>query len=82
MKKRTLYTIILGAIVLHVAVFLVVGPMSALPKTRYIPPPNFGYREEIYVDKATGERTIYREIRVSTKLAARENLPPTVEEKK
>jgi len=74
MKRRTLFTIIGGVIVLHAGLFYAFGQMRALPKTRYIPPPNFGYKEETYQDPKTGERTIWREIRVSTKLT---NLQPT-----
>ena len=55
--------------------FAVVGRMRTLPKVKYIPPPNFGYKQTTYVDPATGEKTIEREIRVTTKLA-----PPGVYE--
>ena len=74
MKKRTIVYIVLGAIVLHIGLFLIFGQMRALPKTRYVPPPNFGYREEYYVDPRTGERTTWREIRVSTKLSGPEKI--------
>ena len=53
----------------HVALFAIFGRMRALPKSHYIPPPNFGYAEETYKDVQTGEKLTYREIRVSTKLA-------------
>jgi hypothetical protein len=69
--------IVAGVIVLHVAAFFVFGRMRALPKARYIPPPNFGYREEVYEDPKTGDRTIYREFRVSTKLAEPKGPPAT-----
>ncbi len=71
MSRRTIFTIVLGVIVLHVGLFMLFGQMRALPKTRYIAPPNFGYRAEYYDDPKTGIRTIWREIRVSTKLSER-----------
>lgn len=74
MKRRTVYTIILGVIVLHAGLFLLFGQMRALPKTRYVPPPNFGYKEERYENSKTGELTVYRQIRVTTKLADRDKL--------
>jgi hypothetical protein len=68
-NRRTIVWIILGAVALHVGAFLFFGRMNPLPKTRYEAPPNFGYKQTTYVDPATGEKTIEREIRVSTKLA-------------
>jgi hypothetical protein len=75
-SRRTILWIVASAIVLHLGLFLIFARMPALPKVKYIPPPNFGYKEETYDDPKTGERTIYREIRVSTKLADPEKLPP------
>lgn len=69
MKRRTVIRIVIGVVLLHGAIFLVLAQTRALPKTRYIPPPNFGYKEEYYDDPKTGVRTIWREIRVSTKLS-------------
>ncbi len=69
MSRRTLIWIVLGVIVAHIGLFLLFGRMRALPTVRQVPPPNFGYREEVYENTVTGERTIHREIRVSTKLA-------------
>jgi hypothetical protein len=69
MNRRTLFTIVLGALVLHAALFLVLARTRPLPKMRHVPPPNFGYKERTYVDPVTGEKEIHREIRVSTRLA-------------
>jgi hypothetical protein len=73
-SRRTIYLIVFAALLLHAALFYVFGGMRALPNTRYVPRPNFGYSEEVYKDAATGERITYREIRVSTKLADAETL--------
>ena len=67
--RRTTLWIVLAIVALHAGAFLVFGRMKALPDARYIPPPNFGYREETYQDARTGEKSVYREFRVSTKLA-------------
>ena len=69
MSRRTLFRIVLGVLVAHAGLFLLLGQMRALPKMRYVPPPNFGYKERTYIDPVTGEKEIHREIRVSTKLA-------------
>lgn len=69
MKKRTIVYIVLGAIVFHAGLFYWFSQARALPKTKYIPPPNFRVRTEYYDDPKTGERTIWREFRVSTKLS-------------
>ena len=74
MNRRSVFRIILAVLVVHAALFVLFGQMRALPKTRYIPPPNFGYKEETYENPKTGERTVWREIRVTTKLANREKL--------
>lgn len=69
MKKRTIVYIVVGAIVFHAAFFMVFSQMRALPKARYIAPPNFGHRAEYYDDPKTGVRTIWHEFRVTTKLS-------------
>ena len=69
MSRRTIAWIILGVVAAHIAAFAIVGRMRALPPAKYVPPPNFGYKQTTYVDPATGEKTIEREIRVTTKLA-------------
>ena len=76
MKKRTIAWIILGVVMAHMGFFYFFGQLNALPKTKFIPPPNFGYKEETFQDPKTGERTIWREIRVTTRLTDRSKLPP------
>ena len=69
MSRRKIAWIVLGVVAAHLAVFAIVGRMRALPQAPHIPPPNFGYKQTTYIDPATGEKTIEREIRVTTKLA-------------
>ena len=76
MSRRTILWIVLAVVAVHLGLFYLFGKMRALPKVKHIPPPNFGYKEEVYENPKTGERTIYREIRVSTKLADPAKLPP------
>lgn len=71
MKFRKILIIISVVLVVHAGIFFVITHVPALPKARYIPPPNFGTHTETYEDPKTGEKTIYREFRVSTKLAPR-----------
>jgi len=73
-SRRTLILIIVAAILFHVGLFYFFGRSPALPKARYIPPPNFGYAEQSYRDAESGEKITYREIRVSTKLVDPETL--------
>ena len=69
MSRRTLFRIIVLVLIAHAGLFFLFGQMRPLPKARYVPPPNFGYKERTYIDPKTGEKEIHREIRVSTKLA-------------
>jgi len=69
LSRRRITWIVAGVILAHVAAFLIIARINPLPKTRFIPPPNFGFKQTTYVDPASGEKTIEREFRVSTKLA-------------
>lgn len=83
MKVRTILWIILGAVALHLAGFMVFARMNPLPKVRFEPPPNFGVKEITWVNQETGEKSVERQIRVSTKLAPAgtyEARPPKVAE--
>ena len=69
MSRRAIAWIVLAVIAAHLAAFSVISRMKARPSSPYIPPANFGYKTTTYIDPATGEKTIEREIRVTTKLA-------------
>jgi hypothetical protein len=69
MSRRTIFYIIAVAILLHVGLFFVASRTRALPKVRLVPRPNFTINEEVYRDTTSGEKVIYREFKVSTKLA-------------
>ena len=69
MNRRKLTWIVAGVILAHVVGFLAVARINPLPRTHFIPPPNFGFKQTTYVDPVSGERTIEQDFRVSTKLA-------------
>ena len=59
----------MGVFVAHLGLFMLLDHLE--PKPVYIPPPkpNFSARSETVIDADTGERLVYREITISTKLA-------------
>jgi len=76
LSRRTIAWIVAGVIGAHFAAFLIIARINPLPKTLFNPPPNFGFKQTTYIDPVSGEKTIEREFRVSTKLAQ----PGTYEE--
>jgi hypothetical protein len=70
---RILCCIVLGVFTAHLGLFMLL--MHLRPQPKFVPPPkpNFTVVSQTYVDSSTGEKTTYREITVSTKLA---ELPP------
>ncbi len=69
MNLRLLLCIAMGVFVAHIGVFMLISQIRPKPKFVPPPPPNFSARERVVVDAETGEKTIYREITISTKLA-------------
>lgn len=69
MKRRTIFLIGGGVLAAHVAFFWWIASAKVLPPTVYIPPPNFMERSAEMTDAKTGEKTIYREFTVSTRLS-------------
>ncbi len=68
MKRTTLFLIVLAVISAHALFFWLVANEKVLPQKPYVAPPNFGSRSAEIVDSNTGEKAIYREFTVSTKL--------------
>jgi len=75
MNFRLLLCIGMGAFVTYIGVVMLVTQLQRKP---YVPPPkpNFTSRSTTVVDPKTGEKTIYREITVSTKFAPAPATPP------
>jgi hypothetical protein len=57
----------MGVFVAHLGVFMFLSHLRDEPPKP--PGPNFKVRSQVVVDRDTGEKTIYREITVSTKMA-------------
>ncbi len=66
MNARLLLCIGMGVFVAHLGVFMFLSHLRPPPPAP--PGPNFKVRSQTVVDAATGEKTIYREITVSTRL--------------
>ncbi len=71
MKPWQVALLVVGVLLLHLGVFWLIAGRSPLPyaNARRIPPPNFVAKEGRWVDDKTGEPWVYREYRVSTRLA-------------
>ena len=69
MNFRLLLCIAMGVFTAHLGVFMLLAQFR--PKPKFVPPPkpNFSAKATVVVDAETGEKTIYREITVSTTLA-------------
>ena len=79
MSRRVKFWIVAAVLLLHGGLFYALSQLRPPTKARSVTPrptPNFAYDEDIVTDPQTGRRTIYREIRVSTKLADPATLPP------
>lgn len=76
MQIRLLFCIAMGVFVAHLGVFMIIGHFRSQPKYTPPPRPNFSSRSTTVVDRKTGEKTIYREITVSTKFAPAPPTPP------
>lgn len=69
MDIRLIFCIAMGAFVAHLGVFMLIEQIHPKPPPPRPPKPNFSSQSATYVDPKTGEKTIYREITVSTKFA-------------
>jgi hypothetical protein len=63
--------VVAAVVVTHVVLFAFAGRVRPLPHVPYIAPPNFVARERAVENTKTGERTVYREFTVSTKMERR-----------
>jgi len=65
---RLFLCIAMGVFVAHLGAFMFLSHLRPQPRTP-LPQQNFKVRSQLVVDRDTGERTIYREITVSTHIA-------------
>ena len=70
MNVRLFLCIAMGVFVAHLGVVMFLSHLRPQER-RPLPPQNFKVRSQVVVDRDTGEKTIYREITVSTRV-----LPP------
>jgi hypothetical protein len=66
----------MGVFTAHIGVFMLITQLRPKPKFVPPPPPNFSSKERVVVNAETGEKTIYREITVSTKFNDEPSAPP------
>jgi hypothetical protein len=78
MNFRLALCIAMGVFVAHLGVVMLIAQFR--PKPQYALPskPNFSATATTVVDARTGEKTIYREITVSTKFVPAPATPPPV----
>ena len=76
MQFRLLLCIGMGVFVAHIGIFMLISHLRPAPAYKLPPKPNFTSKSTTVVDPKTGEKTIYREITVSTKFAPAASTPP------
>ena len=76
MNFRLLMCIALGVFTTYLGIVMLVASLRRPPPFMPPPKPNFSAQETTVVDVATGEKTIHREITVTTKLAPGPATPP------
>jgi hypothetical protein len=77
MDVRLIFCIAMGVFVAHLGVFMLIEQLHPKPLPPPKPKPNFSAKATTVVDPQTGEKTIYREITVSTKFAPALPTPPS-----
>jgi hypothetical protein len=75
---RLLACIVMGVFTAHIGVFMLIAQLKPKPKLIAPPKPNFSSKETVVVNAETGEKTVFREITVSTMLAPSAGTPPPV----
>lgn len=76
MNLRLLLCIALGLFTTYIGVVMLVQQLRPPPRAPLPPKPNFSARSATFTDPETGEKTIHREITVSTKLGPAPATPP------
>lgn len=75
MNRTTIFFIAVGVLALHGALFWLIANEKVLPKTPFVPRPNFVSMSSETTDPETGGKVIYREFTVSTKFLDPQPLP-------
>jgi len=69
MSRRQIALLVLFVALLHGGVLLFFAKSRSLPSKQAVPRPEFVAKEARWVDEKTGEKLVYREFRVSTRLS-------------
>jgi hypothetical protein len=72
---RLFLCIAMGVFVAHLGVVMLLSHLRPQPKTPPTPKPNFVVRSQTVTDGATGEKTTYREITVTTHVGSPQPVP-------
>ena len=70
MNFRLFLCIAMGVFVAHIGVVMFLSHLRPRPRTVPTPKPTFVVRSQAVTDRETGEKSIYREITVSTRFVA------------
>jgi len=73
---RLLFCVGMGLFTTYLGVVMLLSALRREPSPAPPPPPNFSAKAATVVDPETGEKTTYREITVSTKIAPGSTTPP------
>ena len=76
MKVSLLCCIVLGVFTAHIGVLMLLSHLRPQPKLPLRPRDNFSVKAASFTDAHTGEKMIYQEFTVSTKLTPSEASPP------
>jgi hypothetical protein len=76
MKASLLLCIVLGVFTAHLGVLMLLSHLRPQPKLAPRPKDNFSLKAASFTDSATGQKMIYQEFTVSTRLAPPESTPP------
>ena len=78
MNFKLVLCIAMGVFVAHLGVFMFMAQLRPRPRLTPPPKPNFSAKATVVVNAETGEKTIYREITVSTKFVTDASTPPPI----
>jgi hypothetical protein len=76
MKASLLFCIVLGVFTAHIGVFMLLSHLHPPPKLAPHPKDNFSAQAASFIDSHTGEKMIYEEFTVSTRLAPPDSVQP------
>ena len=76
MKASLLVCIVAGVFTAHIGMVMLLSHLRPRPVSAPRPKENFSMKAASFVDSQTGEKMIYQEFTVSTRLATPKNAPP------